>query len=67
MGLAPYTAKVGEKVYLLKGAQLPIILKGEGVYWEVVGDCYIHGIMDGEGWEEMMSESDSDLSLFEIW
>lgn len=66
IGLAPFTAQVGDKVCLLEGAQFPIILRPNGDYWVVVGESYIHGIMDGEGWDEMMSEGDSSLESFEI-
>jgi Heterokaryon incompatibility protein (HET) len=66
MGLAPFTAQVGDKVCLLEGAQFPIILRPNGDSWVVVGESYSHGIMDGEGWDEMMSEGDSGLESFEI-
>ena len=60
IGLAPYTAEVGDKVCLLKGAQFPIILRSEKKHWVLVGESYIHGIMDGEGWREMMSEQNTE-------
>jgi hypothetical protein len=66
MGLAPYTAEIDDRVCLLDGAQFPIILRPEEDSWTVVGESYIYGIMDGEGWNEMMSEGDSSLSTFEI-
>ena len=66
MGLAPFTARVGDKVCLLEGAQFPIILRPNGDSWTLVGESYIHGIMDGEGWDEMMSEEDANLESFEI-
>jgi hypothetical protein len=66
MGIAPFTARVGDKVCLLEGAQFPIILRPNGDSWVVVGESYIHGIMDGEGWDEMMFEGDSSLESFDI-
>ncbi|KAK7211997.1 hypothetical protein V2G26_019175 [Clonostachys chloroleuca] len=68
MGLAPLTAQVGDKVCLLKGAQFPIILRPNGDHWIVVGESYIHGIMDGEGCDEMTSGGDCNLESkgFEI-
>jgi hypothetical protein len=27
---------------------MPFILRPEGIYYTLVGECYVHGIMDGE-------------------
>ena len=42
----------GDQVFVLKGGDVPFILRS-GVekgseYYSIVGDCYVHGIMDGE-------------------
>ena len=66
IGLAPFTALVRDKVCLLEEAQFPIILRPNGDSWVVVRGSYIHGVMDGEGWDEMMFERDSSLESFEI-
>ena len=49
--LAPKGARVGDQIYLLFGAEVPYVLrrKGDGLQtFEVVGECYCHGIMEGE-------------------
>jgi hypothetical protein len=67
MGLAPYTAIVGDKVCLLKGAQFPIILRPEKDDWVLVGESYVHGIMDGEGWQDMLSDStEGEMRTFAV-
>jgi hypothetical protein len=63
MGLAPYTAEPGDKVCLLKGAQFPIILRPDEDYWHLVGESYIHGIMDGEGWRETLSPQNTEQKM----
>lgn len=63
MGLAPYTAQPSDKVCLLNGAQFPIILRRKEDYWTVIGESYIHGIMDGEGWREMLSAQNTEQKL----
>ncbi|KAF2396452.1 hypothetical protein EJ06DRAFT_240603 [Trichodelitschia bisporula] len=42
----------GDQVVLLEGAACPLVLRGEGESWRVVGEGYVHGIMYGERWEK---------------
>jgi hypothetical protein len=60
LGLVPAGTIPGDLVCILLGAQTPFVLRPsegpEGRY-EVVGECYMHGMMDGElapaqGWTE---------------
>jgi hypothetical protein len=50
IGAAPVSAKVGDGVYVLKGGNALYVLRestgGDG--FEFVGDCYVHGVMNGE-------------------
>ncbi len=48
MGLAPKCAMVGDEVCVLVGAEVPYVLRRKGQAFEVVGECYCHGIMEGE-------------------
>ncbi|PMD33294.1 hypothetical protein L207DRAFT_607968 [Hyaloscypha variabilis F] len=51
-GVAPNSVKVGDQLYLLPGAEFPILLRGlpkSEVEHSLVGECYIHGLMHGEG------------------
>ncbi|KAL8943103.1 MAG: hypothetical protein Q9216_001303 [Gyalolechia sp. 2 TL-2023] len=57
VGMAPEKVERGDVVAVLFGCSMPMVLRqsmGESgdVRWKVVGDCYLHGIMDGEsmGW-----------------
>lgn len=51
IGLAPGTTNQGDTVALLEGGRLPFILHRKGERWSIVGDCYIHGLMNGEAYD----------------
>ena len=51
VGIVPLNTMVGDSVYIFSGGALPFILRpsaGLKSKYQVVGGCYIHGIMDGE-------------------
>ena len=52
LGLGPRDTKVGDRVSVLLGSDVPFILrKREGASrggWKMVGETYVHGIMEGE-------------------
>ncbi|KAI4139396.1 MAG: hypothetical protein L6R39_006306 [Caloplaca ligustica] len=48
VGWVPRDARKGDSVSLLCGSKVPIVLRSKGDAYLVVGQCYIHGIMDGE-------------------
>jgi hypothetical protein len=60
LGLAPMDAQVGDKIVLLGGGKVPYIVRPKdgaeiGCY-ELIGDAYVHGIMDGEAWNPELLE-----------
>ncbi|WYZ42722.1 hypothetical protein EsH8_VI_000421 [Colletotrichum jinshuiense] len=56
IGTVPWNADVGDYVVLLEGFRTPFVLRKcqedtsskEPETFEIVGDCYVHGAMDGE-------------------
>ncbi|PQE27849.1 Heterokaryon incompatibility protein [Rutstroemia sp. NJR-2017a BBW] len=57
VGLVPPGTRIGDVVCVLFGMQTPVVLRkiedgesdlGDKIIYELVGECYIHGIMDGE-------------------
>jgi len=50
IGLAPAQVDPDDLVLLCRGGRLPIVLRRKGDAWEFIGDCYIHGLMDGKRW-----------------
>jgi len=48
MGLGPKVSKPGDVVCVLGGGMVPILLRPANGYFQVVGESYVHGIMEGE-------------------
>jgi hypothetical protein len=61
LALVPGLCAPGDHVVLVEGLRMPLVLRhkgwtnvagsGEVETWEMLGDCYVHGVMDGEAWE----------------
>jgi hypothetical protein len=53
----PIGSEIGDKVVLIQGSEVPYVLRPshDGTY-HVMGNCYVHGIMYGEAWDESMVE-----------
>jgi len=49
MGLARFDVIEGDKICILHGGHVPFILREESHYYLFKGECYVHGLMDGEG------------------
>jgi hypothetical protein len=61
VGLIPQNARVGDRICILYGCSVPVVLRkhivpDEGYYWQLVGDAYVHGVMDGEAIERVSEE-----------
>ena len=52
LGLVPPETQAGDIIALLQGGRLPFVLRSRGGPWELIGPCYIHGIMYGEAFDE---------------
>jgi hypothetical protein len=53
MGLGPSDARIDDQVCLLFGGQVLYVLRAqENSYSEFVGECYVHGMMDGQACED---------------
>ena len=48
MGVTTYDTEKGDLLALLEGFAMPFVLRPKGDNFVIIGDCYIHGIMDGE-------------------
>lgn len=64
MGWVPVSARVGDVIGSFKGCRLPFVFRavgrdGEGVEgWRIVGDAYLHGVMEGESEAEGVLEGE---------
>ena len=75
MGLAPEAAQEGDRICLFFGAQVPFLIRkhanGDGNMtvektWRLVGECYVHGIMDGEVVKRAQTDKDVEVLLKEL-
>lgn len=58
MGIAPLTVHKGDELFILPGGRMPMVLRSRGVEgYHLVGDAYVHGIMQGEGFLYMNGEN----------
>ncbi|KAH7161856.1 heterokaryon incompatibility protein-domain-containing protein [Dactylonectria macrodidyma] len=49
MGLASSNIQSGDGIYVIPSCPLPMILRRDGDCLHVVGECFVLGLMDGEG------------------
>lgn len=50
MGWCPNETKKGDRVCLLFGGQAPLVVRRvDKEKWRLLGEAYVHGLMDGEG------------------
>ncbi|KAL5404938.1 hypothetical protein PMIN06_004997 [Paraphaeosphaeria minitans] len=52
-GLAPHVVERGDKVFVLQGSSLPVILRpvGETGQFRVIGECFVDGYWNGEAFD----------------
>jgi hypothetical protein len=50
IGLLPQRVKIGDIIAIFHGCDAPFVLRPAGAegHFQLVGECYIHGIMEGE-------------------
>jgi hypothetical protein len=53
LGWVPRYAQEGDAIAIIAGIGVPMALRSKMTDYEVLGNCYVHGIMDGE-----MADSD---------
>jgi hypothetical protein len=65
IGLVPSCNQIGDEVYLLAGATVPFVLRQKnGIKFVLVGDSYIHGVMEGEVAETISIYDFTGLSIY---
>ena len=61
-GWAPDCAEAGDEICVLYGGPVPLLLRPDGAgHHEVIGDCYLHGFMDGEAMDASFEEREFHL------
>lgn len=65
IGIGPADTKAGDTVCILNGGQTPYVVRGvDGARWNFIGECYVHGIMDGEVLSTWPEEERKDEGTF---
>ncbi|KAK5657171.1 hypothetical protein OQA88_3228 [Cercophora sp. LCS_1] len=67
IGLGPRYPELGDELCFVVGAETPLLLRpcGDGRY-NLVGECYAHGLMHGEVWNLMVKPDGQKLRAEEI-
>ncbi|VUC22355.1 unnamed protein product [Clonostachys rosea] len=52
LAVVPAESCPGDPVALFEGCKTPLVLKEKGNQWELVGPAYVHGVMQGEAWDD---------------
>ncbi|KAN0091804.1 hypothetical protein V8E51_017651 [Hyaloscypha variabilis] len=63
MGLAPSTAREGDLVCVLLGGDVPFILRPSKSNYSLIGESYVHGIMDGERSQDVNAFEFEDFDI----
>lgn len=73
LGLAPQSVMEGDLICIVYGCSVPVVLRKAFIddategkyYYELIGECYIHGMMDGEAFR-ILQEMKIDKEVFEL-
>ncbi|KAF5649817.1 Het6 heterokaryon incompatibility protein [Fusarium tjaetaba] len=60
-GVGPVDMKIGDKLCVLFGAEVPFLLRPKGDGYLVVGECYVYDLMHGEVLEKLAADPDAHL------
>jgi hypothetical protein len=63
MGLSFPETRVGDRVCVFPGLEVPFIVRPDGDYYLLVGEAYVQGLMDGEA----MQDLDAGLVLLQTF
>ena len=53
IGLAPHESQHDDIICILFGCSVPIVLRKVDEHYVYIGECYVHGIMDGQAIDQM--------------
>ncbi|KAI1774487.1 heterokaryon incompatibility protein-domain-containing protein [Hypoxylon cercidicola] len=51
IGMSSGLTQPDDRIFLIKGSRVPLVFRPRGDEWDLIGDCYIHGIMQGEAFD----------------
>jgi hypothetical protein len=63
-GVGHCQSRVGDSICLIQGCSMPTILRPYEDGWKIIGESYVHGIMDGEFWAEQDENMMQEFRLY---
>ena len=50
LGYGPLSTSPGDQIWVLENGRVPFVLRpvADGKNFELLGECYVHGVMDGQ-------------------
>ncbi|CVK90848.1 related to heterokaryon incompatibility protein (het-6OR allele) [Fusarium proliferatum] len=60
-GVGPVDMKIGDKLCVLFGAEVPFLLRPKGDGYLVIGECYVYDLMHGEILEKLAADPEGQL------
>jgi hypothetical protein len=48
--LVPALCMARDEIYLIQGLDRPLVVREKGIFREFIGECYVHGAMEGQRW-----------------
>jgi hypothetical protein len=67
IGMTQENVQAGDHIFVVAGNSHPIILRPSKQYadtWHAVGECYLHGFMDGAGVANMKVSAELEKALY---
>ncbi|KAI0148500.1 heterokaryon incompatibility protein-domain-containing protein [Xylariaceae sp. FL1272] len=52
IGLGPTEARAGDHIVILQGGKAPMVVRETSQGRKLVGECYVHGVMDGNAFDQ---------------
>jgi hypothetical protein len=61
MGIFPSNTQVGDLICILFGCSVPVVLRPSGQVFQLVGECFVYGIMDSEALDRPHKERNFNI------
>jgi hypothetical protein len=61
MGIRPLALQEDDRICILLGCNIPMLIRKEGDYYLLVGECFVWGLMDGEGLQDRKENDEFEV------
>ena len=67
MALVNIQGEVEDKIFVLFGGSMLYVLRPKDDKYILIGECYVHGLMDGEAMRYLREGLVSEEDIFIVW